>query len=202
MLDIAVLDAEWMAGDVLAEILDPPPPIDYLKWAEDNIVFSDRESEFSGPYNRQRFRYFDEILLALSPDDPCRIVSLAKSAQLGRVSDQRHRSALRSDRTDFKVKGHFVRTAHLGDLCNESLLCFAYFLDSCLFRTNLDQLVSQNRRTHICHRLSNRLHSLNAPRANQRAASCILGSDDWTEAATNGSYPRLPAPSPSSQIGC
>ena len=49
MLDIAVLDAEWMAGDVLAEILDPPPP----------------------------------ILLALSPDDPCRIVSLAKSAQLG-----------------------------------------------------------------------------------------------------------------------
>jgi phage terminase large subunit GpA-like protein len=83
MLDIAVLDAEWMAGDVLAEILDPPPPIDYLKWAEDNIVFSDRESEFAGPYNRQRFRYFDEILLALSPDDPCRIVSLAKSAQLG-----------------------------------------------------------------------------------------------------------------------
>jgi phage terminase large subunit GpA-like protein len=83
MLDIAVLDAEWMAGDVLAEILDPPPPIGYLKWAEENIVFSDCESEFSGPYNRQHFRYFDEILLALSPDDPCRIVSLVKSAQLG-----------------------------------------------------------------------------------------------------------------------
>ena len=83
MLDIAVTSAEWMAGDVLAEILTPPPPVDYLKWAEDNIVFSERESEFSGPYNRQRFRYFDEILQALSPDDPCRIVSLSKSAQLG-----------------------------------------------------------------------------------------------------------------------
>ncbi|MCG3266102.1 phage terminase large subunit family protein [Yoonia sp. I 8.24] len=83
MLDIAVTSAEWMAGDVLAEILNPPPPVDYLKWAEDNIVFSERESEFSGPYNRQRFRYFDEILRALSPDDPCRIVSLSKSAQLG-----------------------------------------------------------------------------------------------------------------------
>ena len=83
MLDIGVTNAEWMACDVLAEILDPPPPVDYLKWAEENIVFSERESEFSGPYNRQRFRYFDVILLALSPDDPCRIVTLAKSAQLG-----------------------------------------------------------------------------------------------------------------------
>ncbi|MBT2130111.1 phage terminase large subunit family protein [Aliiroseovarius lamellibrachiae] len=83
MLDIAVTNAEWMAGDVLAEVLDPPPPVDYLNWAEENIVFSERESEFSGPYNRQRFRYFDEILIALSPDDPCRIVTLAKSAQLG-----------------------------------------------------------------------------------------------------------------------
>jgi phage terminase large subunit GpA-like protein len=83
MLGIAVTSAEWMAGDVMAEILNPPPPVDYLKWAEDNIVFSERESEFSGPYNRQRFRYFDEILRALSPDDPCGIASLAKSAQLG-----------------------------------------------------------------------------------------------------------------------
>ncbi len=83
MLDIAVTSAEWMAGDVLAEILDPPPPVDYLKWAVDNIVFSERESEFSGPYNRQRFCYFDAILTAFGPDDPCRIVTLRKSAQLG-----------------------------------------------------------------------------------------------------------------------
>lgn len=83
MLDYNVTSADWVAHDVMADVLEPPPPIDYLKWAEDNIVFSKRESEFAGPYNRKRFRYFDEILRALSPDDPCRIVSLAKSAQLG-----------------------------------------------------------------------------------------------------------------------
>ncbi|MBR9651904.1 phage terminase large subunit family protein [Thalassovita aquimarina] len=83
MLDISVTSAEWMVHDVLADVLEPPPPVDYLTWAVENIEFSERESEFSGPYNRQRFRYFDEILRALSPDDPCRIVSLAKSAQLG-----------------------------------------------------------------------------------------------------------------------
>ncbi|MBB5515778.1 phage terminase large subunit GpA-like protein [Rubricella aquisinus] len=83
MLDVAVTNAEWMLHDVLAEVFDPPPPVDYLSWAEENIEFSERESEFSGPYNRQRFRYFDEILRALSPDDQCRVVTLSKSAQLG-----------------------------------------------------------------------------------------------------------------------
>ncbi|TRD16953.1 phage terminase large subunit family protein [Palleronia caenipelagi] len=84
MLDVMVTNAEWMAHDVLADVLQPPAPVDYLQWAQDNIVFSKRESpQFPGPYNRERFSYFDEILGALSPDDPCRIVTLAKSAQLG-----------------------------------------------------------------------------------------------------------------------
>lgn len=83
MLDVPVTSAEWMAHDVLAEVISPPPPVDYLAWAEENIVFSKRESAFPGPYNRERFSYFDEVLSALSPDDPCRIVTLSKSAQLG-----------------------------------------------------------------------------------------------------------------------
>ncbi|WPZ28177.1 terminase gpA endonuclease subunit [Sulfitobacter sp. OXR-159] len=83
MLDVAVTSAEWMAHDVLADVIDPPPPVDYLTWAEENIVFSSRESPLPGPYNRERFSYFDEVLTALSPDDPCRIVTLSKSAQLG-----------------------------------------------------------------------------------------------------------------------
>ncbi len=66
-----------------AEVITPPPAVDYVKWAEDNIVFSKRESAFQGPYNRDLFGYFDEILRALSPDDPCRVVTLMKSAQLG-----------------------------------------------------------------------------------------------------------------------
>jgi phage terminase large subunit GpA-like protein len=74
---------ERMAQDAIALVLEPPPPVDYGKWAEENVVFSKRESPEPGPYNRERFSYFDEILKALSPDDPCRIVTLKKSAQLG-----------------------------------------------------------------------------------------------------------------------
>ncbi len=61
----------------------PPPPVDYLAWAIDNIVFSEQESKFHGAYNPTLFPYFDEIFRALSPDDLCRLVTLAKSAQLG-----------------------------------------------------------------------------------------------------------------------
>lgn len=61
----------------------PPPPVDYSRWASDNISFSDRESPFPGPYNETLFPYFAEVLKALGPDDPCRTVSLAKSAQIG-----------------------------------------------------------------------------------------------------------------------
>lgn len=84
MLDISVASAEYLAHVVMADIWQPPPPVDYLAWAEDNIEFSKRESpQFPGKYDRSRFSYFDEILRSLSPDDPCRIVSLAKSAQVG-----------------------------------------------------------------------------------------------------------------------
>lgn len=83
MFDIRVTNPEWMLHDVLANALAPPPPVDYLAWAEENIVFSERESPFPGPYNRDLFPYFDAILKALGPDDPCRIVTLSKSAQLG-----------------------------------------------------------------------------------------------------------------------
>lgn len=80
---ISVANAERLAADVFAEVMTPPPPVDYLGWAEDNIVFTARESPLPGAYNRDLFYYFDEILRALSPDDPCRIVSFHKSAQLG-----------------------------------------------------------------------------------------------------------------------
>lgn len=69
--------------EVLADVLKPPAPVDYLAWAKENIVFSSRESEFDGPYNEDLFKYFSEVLNALSPDDRCRIVTLIKSAQIG-----------------------------------------------------------------------------------------------------------------------
>lgn len=76
-------NAEALAMEVLADVLTPPPDVDYLDWAERNIVFTKRESPFPGPYNRELFPYFDEILSALSPSDPCRVVTIMKSAQLG-----------------------------------------------------------------------------------------------------------------------
>ena len=72
-----------LAADALVAVLTPPPPVDYLAFAEEHVSFTKRESQASGRYNRERFAYFDEILRALSPDDPCRVVSLSKSAQLG-----------------------------------------------------------------------------------------------------------------------
>ena len=82
-LTVVVANAERIATLTLADVLTPPPPVDYLAWAERNIVFSDREGPFAGPYNRNLFGYFDEVLRALSPDDLCRIVTLKKSAQIG-----------------------------------------------------------------------------------------------------------------------
>ncbi len=82
---IQIANAERLAMEATARVLEPPPAVNYLAWAEANIVFTKRESPFPGPYNRAMFPYFDEILRALSPDDPCRIVTLVGSAQIGKT---------------------------------------------------------------------------------------------------------------------
>ncbi|MCU6244295.1 hypothetical protein, partial [Enterobacter asburiae] len=68
---------------VLMQQTEPPPPVDYLKWAKGNIVFSDRITQFPGPYNEALFPFFSEILRALAPEDACRMVTISKSAQVG-----------------------------------------------------------------------------------------------------------------------
>ncbi|MAA99707.1 MAG: terminase [Stappia sp.] len=82
---VETANAEHVALQAFIEVMTPPPPVDYLAWAGDNIVFSARESSFPGPYNRELFPYFDEILTALSPEDPCRTVTLQGSAQIGKT---------------------------------------------------------------------------------------------------------------------
>jgi phage terminase large subunit GpA-like protein len=62
----------------------PPPPVDYLAWAESNVTFSAGDP-FPGKYNRVNFPYFDGVLEALSPEDECRFVSLVGSAQIGKT---------------------------------------------------------------------------------------------------------------------
>lgn len=82
---IQIANAERLAMEAAAAAIEPPPQVDYVRWAEGNIVFTKRESPFPGPYNRKLFPYFDEILRALSPDDPCRVVTVAGSAQIGKT---------------------------------------------------------------------------------------------------------------------
>ncbi len=82
-MEIMLSNPPRMANEILGEILTPPPPVDLEQWAVDNIEFSERESPFPGPYNKDQFSMFSEILKALGPDDPCRTVTLIKSAQIG-----------------------------------------------------------------------------------------------------------------------
>lgn len=83
-MSIELTNAEWLAQKVLAEILLPPPPVDYEQWAIDNLVFGDvNKSAVPGPYNKKLFAPFTDIYKALGPDDPCRIVTLRKSVQIG-----------------------------------------------------------------------------------------------------------------------
>jgi phage terminase large subunit GpA-like protein len=76
-------NAERLAHEAIAAALRPPAPIDYLAWAEANVVF---EEPIPGPFDRTKFPYFVEILRALSPADPCRYVTLISSAQIGKTT--------------------------------------------------------------------------------------------------------------------
>ena len=82
-MSIRLANPDYLVANTLAELLEPPPPVDYEQWAVRNISFADRESQFAGPYNPSRFAPFTEIYRALSPADPCRIVTLSKGAQIG-----------------------------------------------------------------------------------------------------------------------
>lgn len=75
-------NAERIAALSAAAILAPPPPVDFNRWAVDNIVFG-QESRFPGPYDPDRFPYFAEILACAGPEHPSDTVVIAKSAQLG-----------------------------------------------------------------------------------------------------------------------
>ena len=81
-MGIEIANAARLAFLAAAEVIRPPPPVDYNGFAVENIVFSDNDP-FPGPYNPDLFPFFGEILAALGPDDPCRIVTLKKSAQVG-----------------------------------------------------------------------------------------------------------------------
>lgn len=67
---------------VVARIMPPPPPINYLAWAVANVRFG-KESPRPGPYNPDDFPFFSRILEVLGPEHVARVIILMKSAQLG-----------------------------------------------------------------------------------------------------------------------
>src|ERR1019366_4719820 len=98
-------NAERLALEAQARAMEPPPPVDYLRWAEENIIFTERESPFPGPFNVSLFPHLPEILRALSPDDPCRVVTLEGSAQVGKtvIADIFVGGSMAMDPCDFLV---------------------------------------------------------------------------------------------------
>jgi len=64
-----------------AAVIQPPEAVDYERWAVDHIVY--RSGPLPGPYSPAQFPFFTEILKALGPEDPARVVTFKKSAQVG-----------------------------------------------------------------------------------------------------------------------
>ena len=77
---IQIANAERLALEAAARVFEPPPEVDYVEWAKDNIVFIERESPFPGPFNVERFSHVAPILGALSPEDSCRIRKVRAAA--------------------------------------------------------------------------------------------------------------------------
>jgi phage terminase large subunit GpA-like protein len=76
--------AEAVVASAMAGTLIPPPPPDITRWCEENIEFNDR-SPIPGKFNIKRFAFLREIHETLSPEHPCREVTVKGSAQWGKT---------------------------------------------------------------------------------------------------------------------
>jgi len=76
--------AEKIVAQALAAAMEPPLPPDITAWCARNIVFDER-SPMPGPFNIERFPFLKEIHEVLSPEHPCRDVTVQGSAQWGKT---------------------------------------------------------------------------------------------------------------------
>lgn len=74
-----------VAWRVIARVAPPPPPINYIRWAVENVRFKKGQTDdrFIGPYNPEQFPFYNRILEVLNPEHPAKVVVLKKSAQIG-----------------------------------------------------------------------------------------------------------------------
>jgi phage terminase large subunit GpA-like protein len=75
-------DADALVAGVLADVLRPAPPVDLVAWTERTIIFGADEPK-PGNYSFEEFPFFKPIMEWLSPENPARVVTLKKSAQIG-----------------------------------------------------------------------------------------------------------------------
>ena len=64
-MTIQLANPAYVMMQAAIAVLKPPEDVDFLKWAEKEIIFSERETENAGRYNRKLFAPFDEIYDAL-----------------------------------------------------------------------------------------------------------------------------------------
>lgn len=76
--------ARAVIAGAIGETMVPPPLPDITRWCEENIVF-DARSPMPGPFNIDRFPFLREIHETLSPEHPCREVTIKGSAQWGKT---------------------------------------------------------------------------------------------------------------------
>lgn len=79
-----LIAAHSVIAQAMAEAMRPPPPPDITRWCEENIVFDER-SPMPGPFSITRFPFLREIHEVLSPEHPCREVTIRGSAQWGKT---------------------------------------------------------------------------------------------------------------------
>lgn len=76
-------DAEHLSASVLSEVLTVPPPMDMRAWAIQNVELEKGQTQFPGPYDPDRFPFFNRLFEVGAPDHPATDIVLKKSAQLG-----------------------------------------------------------------------------------------------------------------------
>lgn len=85
-----LLDGSYLGNprDLVAGLIEialrPPETCDLERWASEHVVFG-RDDPYPGPYDPDRFPHMREVLSALSPDAPARVVTLMGNAQGGKT---------------------------------------------------------------------------------------------------------------------
>lgn len=74
--------AAQVVAAAAARVMMPPDPPDITRWCEENIEFSQR-APIPGKFRIALFPFLREIHEVLSPEHPCREVTVRKSAQIG-----------------------------------------------------------------------------------------------------------------------